>query len=627
MLGAMLLEAHGSALSEPRTVLLIASLLALGLGPILHEGASRARSALSLLDGFVVIGIGGLVVGHVVPEAVELAGWGVLLAALLGLIGPLMVERWMHNAARRVHAVTLVLAVIGILLHAIVDGVVLGAGELGSGSILALGVVAHRLPVSLTVWSLLSRPYGRHIAAATLGVIASGTIAGFLAGPTLVDVANPTVLGYFQALVGGSLLHVLIHRPHVGHSHPQGWQVAGGLGALVGLAAILFYSAPGHHGHEHGGVWETFLGLALESAPALVLAYLAAGLVDVYLPKLGLSWLRRGGAMKQAAKGVAFGLPLPMCSCGVIPVYRSLVLRGAPATAAMAFFVATPELGLDAILLSIPLLGPHITVARVAAAAIVAILVGWFVGRLVPRADLDPGAEAGMIAGGFWTRMREAVRVGYGEVVDATIPWIVLGVGIAAFIEPMLSAPGSLVSQIPHGWQVAFFAVIGLPAYVCASGATPLVAVLLAHGVSPGAGIAFLLTGPATNVTTFGVLSDLHGRRIAAIFGGTIAALAIAMGYTVDAVLPAGVIEGLPELHMHSASWLQQGALFALAALVLLSLLRQGPRQFIAQIVPEGPAHDHDHVHDDDDHDHGSSDEHGDEAPAAPVGDAGDGCC
>ena len=106
-------------------------------------------------------------------------------------------------------------------------------------------------------------------------------------------------------------------------------------------------------------------------------------MVPFLLTPTRTSALARGGTFQQSLRGVAFGLPLPVCSCGVLPLYESLIRRGAPVAAAMAFFVATPELGLDAVLLSFPLLGESLTVARVVSAFIVALAVGVAVGALI----------------------------------------------------------------------------------------------------------------------------------------------------------------------------------------------------------------------------------------------------
>ena len=303
-----------------------------------------------------------------------------------------------------------------------------------------------------------------------------------------------------------------------------------------------------------------------------------------FFPRSSIAWLRRGGTWGQALRGMAVGLPFPICSCGVVPLYRSLVRKGAPPAAGLAFLVATPELGLDAVLLSIPLLGGEMTLARVIGAALVALLVGGIVGRFSAKAAAEqPDTEAVATSGGFWERLRGGMKDSFGEGMDHTAPWIILGLVIAALAGPFLSELS--LDAVPAVWEVPLFALVGLPMYVCASGATPLVAVLLLHGVSPGAALAFLLTGPATNVTTFGVLSQLHGRRLALAFSLVMMALSIAAGFVTNLCLSSGGAVAGSEHSHESAGWLGWGCLIVLALAYTASLLRRGPRRFVGEIL------------------------------------------
>lgn len=331
--------------------------------------------------------------------------------------------------------------------------------------------------------------------------------------------------------------------------------------------------------------------LLIESAPALLLGYALAGLVPFLLTASRAAALGRGGRLSQSLKGVAFGLPLPVCSCGVLPLYESLIRRGAPPVAAMAFFVATPELGLDAVLLSVPLLGTSLTVARVVAAFLVAVIVAHLVGRYAtaltgagaPIAEIPVDQPLG-------ERIRSGLRFGFVELFDHTMPWIALGLIIAAAAEPLLSH-GSIAS-IPTALQVPLAALIGVPVYVCASGATPIAALAIHKGLSTGAAMAFLIAGPATNVTTFGVLARLHGRRVALLFGVSVTALAVIAGWTIDliGVSAVPVLEGHAAVDAHG-SWLSVTAVVILSMLVVASLVRQGPRGAIQQILD--PIHVH----------------------------------
>ena len=543
------------------------------------------------LDGFVFVAIIGLVLIYILPDSVALGGWWALGAALIGLLAPSVMEHRLRSLAGKVHTLALVLGLVAIALHAFTDGLALttaaSAEHGGSGHMLPMAIVVHRLPIGLTVWFLLRPLYGLRAALATLLLIAVATTTGFVSGGTFAAVLESGAgFGVFQAFVAGSLLHVVLHRSYpvagLGGDSAR-WQA--GLGA-VGGAGLLWSMTAGAHalGPTALAAIEVLHRLALESAPALVIAYVAAGVVYGLLPRTSLDWMSRGRSLSQALRGVGFGLPLPICSCGVVPLYRSLVVRGVPASAAMAFLVATPELSLDAVLISLPLLGGDMTIARVLCAGIVALLVGWGVGRLVPAL---PGSAAARDdvrspAGGMVQRLKTAWE-GTQEVIDSTVPWILLGLIVAAAASPLLNA--EWLDSLPAGIEVELFALLGVPVYVCASGATPLVAVLILKGVSPGAALAFLLTGPATNVTTFGVLSQLHGRRTAIAFGAVITVLAVVLGRVVNA-LPALETGQTALAHGDTGyAGLGEVGLAVFAGLCILSLLRQGPRQFIDELL------------------------------------------
>ncbi len=605
-------------------LLLAVSVIVLALGPLLVAIADRARSMLLWLDGFIMTAVLGLVVVHVVPHCMESIGAVAILITLVGFIGPGLVERYLHRAADQTHYATLLLACVGLLAHAFFDGAALTVGDMetqmghghGHGASLALAVVLHRLPVAITVWWLLRPSFGVVVAAGMLVSLALATVSGFVVAGYVSSMVDNRWVVLMQALVAGALLHVIVHRPPPLSSMSN--STAGpvispafyaGLGALGGL--LLVWAIAGtHHGLHAGAVTgsfsDNFIMLAQESAPALLLGFILAGVVAVFLPQASMRWMRTGRASGEAMRGVAFGLPLPICSCGVVPLYRSLVGSGVPATAAMAFLVATPELGLDAILISLPLLGAELTAARVLAAVVLAFAIGTLIGRWVQPAPppTDAAARAQLTARGTWiARLRLGIRYGLRDVVDDVGPWVLLGLVIAAFVEPVID--GQWLATLPWGVDVIAFALLGIPTYVCASGATPLAAVLVFKGISPGAALAFLLAGPATNITTFGILADLHGRRIAIAFAAAMATLAIAIGWAANLVIPEAQGLSLSEQQLEDGSIWSSLALIALAGVFAASLLRLGPRALIGQMMPNFSSGDHDH-----DHDHGHSHSH-----------------
>ncbi len=598
---------------------LFVSIAALAIGPLIYWGCRKYGGALALLDGFIFVSMGGLILVDVLPTVVEQGGWATFAFIALGLVGPTVLERWFRRASGQTHFAALVLALVGLALHAAIDGVFLddsnGTGghhehrhAMGS---LPIAIILHRLPVGMTVWWLMRRNYGVTAAIAVLGLIAVSTVVGHLLGSTLADSSSSVGMAWFQAFVAGSLLHVVIHRPHQEQgsccedgatTRPE--RLHEGIGGVLGLAlvapllpAVEMSTGQAHEVDHAGGFLDTFLSLSFQSAPALTLGYLMAGALGTFLPGSSIRWLGRGRPWNQAFRGVTLGLPLPVCSCGVVPLYRTLVERGAPPTAAMAFLVATPELGIDAVLLSIPLLGAELTIARVVAAGLLALVIGVVVGRMTgrrPAPDLEPGPELDRRSeqpdstdvartSSLTARVRGALHLGFGELVDHTGPWIVLGLAVAALTKPILDNHD--LSNVPDTLQVGLFAALGVPLYVCASGATPLVAVLVLGGVSPGAALAFLLTGPATNVVTFGVLRSLHGRRIALVFCIAMIALSVIIGVGANGLFDGLELERGGEIAHDSASTLQTLCLGALALVFLASFVRCGPRQFVGEIA------------------------------------------
>jgi uncharacterized membrane protein YraQ (UPF0718 family) len=615
---------------------LIVSIVALFLGPALLGAVGSSRRIEAALDGFVLVAIGGIVLFELLPESFALGGTWAIAAGVAGFFIPMLAEHTVLGFGRggECSRFVLNLALIGLGIHAFLDGIALteeanqalhhahGGDEAGAVGALALGVVLHRLPVGLAIWSVVRPGRGRRSALLLLGLISVFTVTGYGLGPESVSVMPMAAFGVFQALVAGSLVHVVFHRPrHTSIDLASGMQWPACLGALAAVA-VLVMTAMGHdHGEATGamdGVGDTFLTLALASAPALVLAFVAGGLLKVYLPMHAVRWLSRGGPTRQALKGMGFGLPLPVCSCGVVPLYQSLVTRGVPPAAGLAFLVATPELGVDALLVSLPLLGAEMTMARLVCAAIVAVVVALVVSRWMPanEAAVEP-TEGDTEDGTGLARLRKGLTYGFENLVDDVMPWILAGLAIAAVANPLLSA--EWIREIPAALEIPLFALIGMPVYVCAAGATPIVAVLLLHSVSPGAAVAFLLTGPATNLTTYGVLSDLHGRRTAVLFGVAVAAAAIAVGYGTNAFFGGSVTSPLGHDHGPEGTLLQMISLGLLGLAFLWSLLRQGPREQLARILPSG-ANGADPCHEDDDE--------GDDAdgPTARTADAGS-CC
>lgn len=578
-------------------VLLVLSIAFLFIAPLIDLLCLKKDYVFSSINGFVFVVLATLISIDIIPELFEVAGITVLLFILLGLLVPYVSEKAFHQT-HIVHNAVLLLGILGLAIHVLADGAVLALHEHEHS--LVFGVAIHRIPIGLFVWWFVKPNFNTATAYFMLAVIALGTLIGHeFAGP-VASVMQFSELTYFQAFVVGSLIHVLIHKSPVTvtcSSRRKLNQRAEGLGNLLGVLCV-FYLLQHATSNTQAPSWfadisNAFYDLALETAPMLLLAIVLAGLIKAFMPDSFVNWLKTGKTWQQANKGMIVGIPIPLCSCSVIPFYHSLIKKGVPPSAAVAFLIATPELGIDALLISIPLLGAELTVTRLLCAALLAITVAIIVAKYSGNTVMEKAAS-GLNEETHKQSVGEKLRYGmhysFHELLDHIAPWILVGVAIAAIMQPFI---GQLhLESIPSVMQVLLFALIGIPVYVCASSATPIVAILLAGGVSPGAGLAFLLAGPATNITTFGVLSHLHGRATAFVLALSCLVAAIILGIMVNLLLAdIQVAEQLQVSHEHG--WIHLAALFMLVLLYSYTILRTGLRSFFLQLIPHQHGPDH----------------------------------
>ena len=610
--------------------------LALCAGPLMVWLLRSHAWSTVVLDSFCLITISGFALLHLLPESVEQAGWLVLPLALLGFVLPSVAERTLHHGHPGMRRTVIGLAILGIAAHATLDGLFLnvGGGPVDGHNhgheLTAWAVILHRIPEGLGIWWIVPRTLG--VLPAVLITVASiaATLFGYFLGGSMLTDDSQNALALLQSLLVGSLLHVVLHA-HIPAPREQGRiRTASVLGAAIGVA-VLGYVIHDHFPQgDHGSPAQVFLDLALESAPALLIAYFLVGLCHAFMPSNWLKSMTRGSKVTQALRGVAIGLPLPVCSCGVVPIYRELIHKGAAISAAIAFLVATPELELAAVMLTWQLMGGEVALVRALMAAALALVVGVLVASLAKPKSQEPAPEDAACSmpeeqtGGIGARLKTAVKFGFGPAVDSTATWILTGLLLSAMLMPYVDR--EWIASLPVGIDVPIAALIGLPLYVCATGSTPLAAMLLIQGLSPGAVLALLLTGPATNITTFGVLAKLHGGRTALVFAVSMWVGAVGLGYLANWVIDVPEMSGFGEhLHESTLAWV---LLWGVALVFGWSLLRQGVRPFLERLFesPVNLEHDHDH----DNHLHHGADGHGHSHEAAPPSESSPpegGCC
>lgn len=339
-----------------------------------------------------------------------------------------------------------------------------------------------------------------------------------------------------------------------------------------------------------GWLWETWLLLAL-SAPWLLGGFLAAGIVRVLIPQRAIEGSLKQPGKRSVALASLIGIPLPLCSCSVIPVAVSLRRSGASKGATASFMVSTPEIGVDSFLLSYILLGPVLALSRVAAAFVSALAVGLSIEKWAetdkdaekrpaevfpaccrsqpPKADSCMTGQTG--AKNWREKATAALRYGFVDVLDDLAKLLLAGFLIAGAAAYLL--PPDLVSEakLPDWAAMGLAVLVSLPVYVCSTSATPLAAALLIKGVAPGAILVFLLAGPATNITTMLAVNQELGRRAAVLYVSSLVVTTVGAGLLLQSVVGNTALVSAQALDV--SEHLHLGPLQITLALVMLALL------------------------------------------------------
>ncbi len=292
-----------------------------------------------------------------------------------------------------------------------------------------------------------------------------------------------------------------------------------------------------------------------EMSPYLMLGFLISGLLHIYVPKtLYSKFLHRKG-LRSVVGAAILGIPLPLCSCGVIPTAVSLKKEGASDGATISFLVGTPQTGVDSILATYSLLGLPFAIVRPVAAFFVAIFSGVMVDRFGTQKNkpLDfnkfkysPTTQNSCSCGcshdhnhaeqkSIWA----ALKYGYVDMMQDFGKWLVIGLMVAAAITAFI--PDDLFAMFKDHYilNILLILVISAPMYICATGSIPIALSLIIKGVSPGAAFILLMAGPATNIASLLVMRREIGGRKMAIYLLSIIIGAICSALIIDFILPS----------------------------------------------------------------------------------------
>ncbi len=340
--------------------------------------------------------------------------------------------------------------------------------------------------------------------------------------------------------------------------------------------------------------------LFLEMAPWLLLGLIFAGLLKVYFPQKHIDKYLGKSTFKSSLNAALLGIPMPLCSCGVIPTGISFYKNGASKGATNSFLISTPQTGVDSIFATYSMLGWPFAVLR----PIVAFFTGVAGGVLTNWLVKEPPVPKNSPFSNFKidavsieksddvcndetcncheTKMEDkrhslirAADYAFIELLQDIVRWLILGFLIAALISVLLPNDFFSLFQGLGIIEILIVLAASVPIYICATGSIPIAAVLLMKGVSPGAALVFLMAGPATNVATMTVLGKTMGKKSLMVYLSAIVGGAIIFGLLINWLVPSDWILG-KIMHIHGdigehemlPEWLKLGS----AVLLILSM-------------------------------------------------------
>ena len=278
----------------------------------------------------------------------------------------------------------------------------------------------------------------------------------------------------------------------------------------------------------------SLLNVVCEMAPYLLLGFFIAGVLHVFVPqRFYARYLSRNNKL-SVVWAALLGIPLPLCSCGVIPTAIGLKNEKASKGAIASFLIATPQTGIDSILATFSLMGLGFAIIRPTAALITGVCGGLLVNRLLRDddvVDIDSCSCQTEQGNKVWRVLKYAY---YDMLRDIGLR-LIIGLVVAALIQ--VAVPDEFFLQFGSQplLQMLVLLVIAIPMYICSTGSIPVAAALMVKGLSPGAALVMLMAGPAVNLASILVVHKSMGRRFTSIYLMTIVAFAILFGLLLNA--------------------------------------------------------------------------------------------
>lgn len=320
-------------------------------------------------------------------------------------------------------------------------------------------------------------------------------------------------------------------------------------------------------------------------APYLLLGFLLAGLMHAFVPQNLYRRYLGGNSFRSVLNAALLGIPLPLCSCGVIPTAMSLRKEGASKGATVSFLISTPQTGVDSIIATYSLIGLPFALLRPLAALVTSLFGGCLVNRFDDKdvcstscAAPSEGVDGGVRVS-FRQRLQSAFRYAFVEMMQDIGKWLLLGLVVAGLITVFV--PDSFFALFADKPLLSMLLVLAfaVPMYLCATGSIPIAVALMLKGLSPGTALVLLMAGPAVNVASMLVISKVMGKKTLLFYLLSIVSGAIAFGLAIDYLLPREwfltSLAHIHDCHAQGVSWFNLGCtLLMLLLLVNAFVLR-----------------------------------------------------
>jgi uncharacterized membrane protein YraQ (UPF0718 family)/copper chaperone CopZ len=323
-------------------------------------------------------------------------------------------------------------------------------------------------------------------------------------------------------------------------------------------------------------IFEQIFMVAGQMSPYLLFGFVVAGILHVVVSP---EWMRRhlgGRGILPVFKSVLLGVPLPLCSCGVIAVTASMRKQGAGKGASVGFLIATPQTGVDSILATWGMLGPFLALFRPFVALATGMIGGMAV-TLTSDEEISSDAvesDSALLGERPPRTIREVLRYGLVELPRDIAKPLLIGVILAGAITAVI--PQDMLAPYLGGGLLAMIIMtfFGMPLYICATAAIPLALSFMHMGASPGAALAFLIAGPAANSASIATVWEMMGKKATAIYVLAVGLGAILAGLFFDAFLGNANLIHMSAEHDHVMGGTVKNIIFGLVmAAVLINSL------------------------------------------------------